>query len=215
MKKDLIPIAALQEKAAALTPVQKLLVLVGTFIVLGAGFYFLILMSQLDTVKSLTGKIADQEKKLVTLKQAVKQVAAIEKELVQSEEELRVMRSKLPHQKEIPDLLNRVSLLGAEVGLENILFQPQAEQVKEFYATIPIRLDLVGDFNQLLIYLDNISKLNRILKVESLTMMRQKESSRLQVNCTMVTYRFLDKPVEQKPGKTPAKDAKKTTTKKK
>jgi type IV pilus assembly protein PilO len=85
-----------------------------------------------------------------------------------------------------------VSQLGAQVGLENILFQPQPEQVQEFYAIIPIRLDLLGRFHELGTFFDKISKLDRILKVENLSLARREDSS-LQVGCTIVTYRFLDK----------------------
>jgi type IV pilus assembly protein PilO len=82
------------------------------------------------------------------------------------------------------------------VGLENILFQPQAEQPREFYAIIPIRLDLIGTYHKLGVFFDSMSKLNRILKVENLTMTRQKGASVLQVGCTVMTYRFLEKPAE-------------------
>jgi type IV pilus assembly protein PilO len=75
--------------------------------------------------------------------------------------------------------------------------------LQEFYAVIPVRLDMVGSFNDLGVFLDSISKLDRILKVESLTLTRQKDkqASTLQVACNIVTYRFLEKPVEpKKPG---------------
>jgi type IV pilus assembly protein PilO len=71
--------------------------------------------------------------------------------------------------------------------------------MQEFYATIPIRLDLLGTFNDLGVFLDNISKLDRILKVQSLTLTRQKDKpgALLQVGCNIVTYRFLEKPQPQ------------------
>jgi len=42
-----------------------------------------------------------------------------------------------------------------------------------------------------------MSKLDRILKVENLTMTRQRGGSALQVACTLITYRFLEKPEEK------------------
>ena len=95
--------------------------------------------------------------------------------------------------------------MGAQVGLENILFQPQVEQAKEFYAMIPVRLDLIGTYHELGTFFDRISKLNRILKVDSVTLTRQKDSARLQVNCTIVTYRFVEKPPQPAPAAPPAK----------
>jgi len=82
--------------------------------------------------------------------------------------------------------------------LENILFKPQPEVVKEFYAVIPVELDLVGSFNNLGVFLDSISKLDRILKVDSLKVTRQAKESLLHVECNLVTYRFLEKPEPKK-----------------
>ena len=164
-----------QERLSGLSTVQKVLLFAATLLVMGAAFYFLKFESQLDTLTQLKSKIAEQQNKLVTLKAAAAKVQVLEKELAQSEEELAKLLMLLPDQKEIPGLLENVSRLGAKVGLENILFQPQPEVIQEFYATIPIRLDLLGTFNDLGVFLDNISKLNRILKVESLTLTRQKD----------------------------------------
>ena len=182
---------------------QKVLLFAGTLLVMGAAFYFLKFESQLDTLKQLKSQITEQQQKLVTLKAAAAKVQVLEKELAQSEEELANLLMLLPDQKEIPGLLENVSRLGAKVGLENILFQPQPEVMQEFYAIIPIRLDLLGTFNDLGVFLDSISKLDRILKVESLTLTRQKDkqASLLQVACTIVTYRFLEKPVPKKPAR--------------
>lgn len=198
-----ISFTAFQEKLSAFTAAQKVLLFAGTLLAMGALFYFLQFESQLDTVSKLKTQVSDQKKRLATLKAASERVKVLEVELAQSEEELSKLLMLLPDQKEIPGLLENVSRLGAKVGLENILFQPQPEAMQEFYAVIPIRLDLLGTFNDLGIFLDNISKLDRILKVQTITLTRQadKKASLLQVACTMVTYRFLDKPQPtKKPG---------------
>ncbi|MGC9963861.1 MAG: type 4a pilus biogenesis protein PilO [Syntrophobacteraceae bacterium] len=197
-----ISFAAIQEKLSSLTSVQKALLFAGTLLAMAALFYFLEFESQLDTLTRLKNQISEQQRKLASLKAAQVKVLALEQELVQSEEELSKLLMLLPEQKEIPGLLENVSRLGAKVGLENILFQPQPEVLQEFYAVIPIRLDLLGTFNDLGVFLDNISKLNRILKVQSITLTRQKDkkASLLQVACTLVTYRFLEKPEPKKAG---------------
>jgi len=192
-----ISFTVFQERLSLLTSVQKVLLFVGTLLVMGAGFYFLKFESQFDKLNQLKSQITGQQQRLVTLKAAAAKVPVLEKEIALSEEELATLLMMLPDQKEIPGLLENISRLGAKVGLENILFQPQPEVTEEFYAVIPIRLDLVGTFNDVGVFLDSISKLNRILKVQSLTLTRQKDkqASSLQVACTIVTYRFLEKPV--------------------
>jgi type IV pilus assembly protein PilO len=188
----------------SLPPPQKVMLFVVTFLLIGAAFYFLKYQDQLDTVARLKRELAQQEQRLVTLKSAAAKVSQLEKELAQSEEELSVLLTLLPDQKEIPGLLENISRLGSKVGLENILFQPQAEVPREFYAAIPIRLDLLGTYNDFGVFLDSVSKLNRILRVESVTMNRQRDKQLLQVQCTMSTYRFLETPVVPKGPAAPA-----------
>lgn len=207
MKKDAFSLGVVQEKFGALTPPQRILLILATVLVLGAAFYFLKYKDQAQSIRRLQTSITEQEKKLATLKQAARDVENVKLELAQSEEALNQVLSFLPDQKEIPGLLDNISQLGAEVGLENILFQPQPEQPHEFYASIPIRLDLVGSYHELGVFLDKISKLNRILKVENLNLTRQKDSSMLQVGMTVVTYRFVEKPPQ--PAATPAAAPKK------
>jgi type IV pilus assembly protein PilO len=197
MKKEFLANLGLQEKAAALTPAQRVLLVIGTLAVLGALFYFIQYKPQAETNKRLRLTLADQEKKLTELKKAAADVELFQKDLAKVEEELAQALVLLPDRKEIPGLLENVSQLGAEVGLENLLFQPQPEQVQEFYATVPIRLDLIGTYHELGLFLDRVSKLNRILKVENLNMVRQGNSPRLQVGFTVMTYRFIDQPVKE------------------
>lgn len=192
MKTDFIRNLPIQEKVSELTQAQKVLIFVGTLVILGAAFYFLLYKGQTERIGKLKITVAEQEKRLATLKQAAANVPALEKDLAVAEEEFSRLLAFLPDQKEIPGLLENVSKLGAEVGLENILFQPQPEQQYEFFAVIPVRLDLRGTYHELGVFFDKVSKLNRILKVESLTMTHQAKDPLLQVSCTIVTYRYLE-----------------------
>ena len=65
---------------------------------------------------------------------------------------------------------------------------------------IPVRLELVGSYHELGIFLDRVSKLDRIVKIENLSLTRLKQPPKLQVSCTVVTYRFVEK-AEEKPAK--------------
>jgi len=199
MKRFSLP-ALLHEKFEGLTTQRKILLFAGTFVALGAAFYFLKYKPLSERINSLEANIVRQEKRLVELKKAKAQVGVLEKDLAESETEFAHLLTMLPDQKEIPGLLDSVSQLGAQVGLENILFQPQPEQPHEFYAVIPVRLDLIGSYHELGTFFDKISKLNRILKVDNLTVTRRNDAS-LQVACTIVTYRFLEQAEQQREGK--------------
>jgi type IV pilus assembly protein PilO len=63
---------------------------------------------------------------------------------------------------------------------------------------IPVRLELVGSYHDLGVFLDRVSKLDRIDKFDNLSLTRLKQPPKLQVSCTVVTYRFVEK-AEEKP----------------
>jgi type IV pilus assembly protein PilO len=205
MKKMPDSISGVQEKISALTLPQKLILFVVTFAVLVGAFYYFVYQEQETKIARLDSGIAEQQKKLVQLKDAAAKVEQFEKDLAASEKEFSELLALLPDQKEIPALLDSISQLGAKVGLENVLFQPQAEVPQEFYATIPIKLDLAGTYQQVATFLDSLSKMHRILKVDTLTLSRTPstgETGILQVACTVVTYRFVEAPP---PGTQPPK----------
>lgn len=198
MNLERFSLAAMEDKVSSLTPPQKVLLFVGTLLFLGAMFYFFQYKPQSEAITKLKADLSTQEKRLASLKQAAAKLPELQEALAKAEEEFSRLLSLLPDKKEIPALLDTISQLGAQAGLENILFQPQPEKPHEFYAMIPIRLDLVASYHALGAFFDSLSKLNRILKVDNVSISRPKGGSVLQVACTIITYRFLDKPVEVK-----------------
>lgn len=201
MKKTPASIISIQEKLSALPLQQKALLFIVTIAVLVGAFYYFIYSDQVENIARLDKSIADQQARLAKLKKAAAEVEQLQKQLAESEKDFNELLSFLPDQKEIPALLDTISQLGTKVGLENILFQPQAEVRKEFYAIIPIRLDMVGTYHQVGIFLDNVSKMHRILKVDSLNLNRKPNGTTLQVACTIVTYRFIETPPAGPPPK--------------
>ncbi len=120
------PIAALEGRLSELTNLQRILVFVVIVGVLGGAFYFFKYKPQAQTLRRLTASIHEHERRLATLRQIAEEVKVFEAEVKKSQEEFEQLLVLLPDRKEIPELLETVSRIGAQEGLENILFQPQA-----------------------------------------------------------------------------------------
>jgi len=192
MKKPNVRMDVVEKKIAALPMAYKAGILLGVMALIGVAFYFLSYKPQAQRIRGLERKVTQQQKRLEELKRAAREVKQLQAELVEAEKKLQELLTLLPDQKEIPGLLENVTRLGAEEGLENLLFQPQGEQRSEFYASIPVRLDLVGTYHELGQFFDKISRLDRILKVQNLNIGRSGgQSSDIKVNFTLYTYRFL------------------------
>ena len=101
---------------------------------------------------------------------------------------------ELPNEREIPELLRRISSIGKKIGLEFLLFQPLPEVPREFYADVPVKLKIEGSFHEVATFFDRIGKLNRIVNIRDISMSSPFERSGkiiLTTDGTAVTYRFL------------------------
>ncbi len=109
-------------------------------------------------------------------------------------EELARAIKELPNEREIPELLRRISSIGKKIGLEFLLFQPLPEVPREFYADVPVKLKIEGSFHEVATFFDRIGKLNRIVNIRDISMSSPFERSGkiiLTTDGTAVTYRFL------------------------
>lgn len=198
MKKVSLPLEAIEARIDDLSLAQRVLVLVVAVLALAAAFYYFKYDPQNRRIRQLRTSIQNEETRVATLKKYAAESEKLAQEVEKSQEEFTAMLKLLPDQREIPALLETVSEIGAQEGLENLLFQPLPETPHEFHATIPVRLDLVGRYHQLGMFLDKISRLGRIIQVDGLALKRRSDSS-LQVSCSFSTYRFLEEHERKKP----------------
>ena len=119
---------------------------------------------------------------------------------------------QLPGKTEVPNLLVDISQTGLSAGLEEKLFQPQAEQKKDFYAELPIRIRLTGSYHQFGQFVSGIAALPRIVTLHDIDIRSENKDAydQLSLELTAKTYRYLDedeiaagdqkKPVRHGPG---------------
>lgn len=140
---------------------------------------------------------------------------AFEKSVELLNDELAKAVKELPNEREIPDLLRRISSIGKKIGLEFLLFQPIPEVPKDFYAEVPVKIRVEGSYHEVAVFFDRIGKLNRIVNVRDISMASPQERSGrilLTTDGTAVTYRFLTEAEQAKKGKDGAKKARPAAT---
>jgi type IV pilus assembly protein PilO len=103
---------------------------------------------------------------------------------------------QLPGKTEVPNLLVDISQTGVAAGLEERMFQPAAEQKKDFYAEQPFRLRLLGSYHQFGEFVSGIAALPRIVTLHDIEIRavnpNGKDFDNLQLDLTAKTYRYLD-----------------------
>src|SRR5262249_24142310 len=101
---------------------------------------------------------------------------------------------QLPGKTEVPSLLVDISQTGLAAGLQEKLFQPQAEQKKEFYAELPIKIRLTGSYHQFGEFVSGIAALPRIVTLHDIDIKPDNKDAydQLSLELTAKTYRYMD-----------------------
>lgn len=171
----------------------KIAVFVVACLVPIALFYFLLYSPNVKKISALTSKKETLIAEVSTARQAESQLKKIQAEIAVTEELFKKTAVVLPKTKEIPALLRNISDLGKGAGLDFLTFKPGAEIPRDFYAEIPVDITINGPYHNLGYFLDQVSKLERIVTVDNISMGGAKKvAGELLLNsrCRLTTYRF-------------------------
>ncbi len=192
------------EKIAQLTKAQRILICVGTFLLFGGLFFYLVYMPKSTKLVELKDNYDSLETKLLKAKVDASKLEKLQKEYKEAEGKFRFVLQLLPDKKEIPSLLENVSNSGRRSGLEFLLFQPTQEVIRDFYAEIPVKIQVSGGYHNLAMFFDKVSRLSRIVNVSNISINKAKSSKQkqtsLNTSCTAITYRFVENAAKKKKG---------------
>ena len=154
----------------------------------------------------------DESDKSIELDSFLQEVSHLEGELQKALQEL-------PDSREIPQLLERISDKARDSGLDVRLFRPQIEQLRDFYAEVPVDIEVSGTYHQVASFFDEVGHMERIVNLGTLSMSEPKKTNVGQILKTTVvatSFRFVDESEMQKaakPEENSAKNPKKESAK--
>ncbi|MCW5572462.1 MAG: type 4a pilus biogenesis protein PilO [Steroidobacteraceae bacterium] len=137
--------------------------------------------------QQLRNQFRDKHSKAVNLEVYKQQLADIERSFG-------ALLRQLPGKTEVPNLLVDISQTGLAAGLEEKLFQPQAEQKRDFYAELPIKIRLSGNYHEFGTFVSGIAALPRIVTLHDIEIKPDSKDAYdvLTLDLTAKTYRYLD-----------------------
>ncbi len=200
----------LLERMGKLPRTQRLGIIVLVYLAFGAVFWFLLYSPKQKTISVLESQRSELQSKKSVVESRAQNKEAFERELEDLTLQLRQALRQLPDDREIPDLLSRISTIARRIGLEIHRFLPRDEIIHEYHAEVPVELELRGSYHEVAMFFDRLSKLSRIVYVQDIAMEKPQESSGkviVTVTGRLTTFRFLsegERGAEVKP-----KDAKK------
>ncbi|MDJ0815913.1 MAG: type 4a pilus biogenesis protein PilO [Desulfobacterales bacterium] len=189
------------EKIEKLTKVQRIAISAVIFALIAGGFIYLLYWPKFEKINQLNKSLDNLQKKLENAKRNAKDLKKFQAKMKEAEAQFRMAMKKLPEKEEIPSLLSNISNSGQRVGLEFLLFEPKAERKREFYAEIPVAMNIKGDYHNLAVFFDQVARMSRIVNIKNIQMTRakgKKNSGDLTTKCMAVTYKFIDTPAKKK-----------------
>ena len=163
-------------------------------IVVGIGVY-------LTIVKDRAPQLARAEQEEQTLRVAFESKQrkaanydAYKAQLAEMQQSFGTMLRQLPGETEIPSLIVDISQTGLAAGLQEKLFQPQAEIPKDFYAEKPIKIILSGGYHEIANFVSGVAALPRIVTLHNISITPETRDSydQLSMEVTAKIYRYLE-----------------------
>ena len=186
------------QKISDLTKIQRILLCCALVALIVGGFVYFLYMPNLEEISKLQKEIAEQKVKLQETKKNAEQYAAYQKKMEEAQALFKIAAKSLPEKNEVPSLLTSISQVGKDAGLEFLLFKPEPEVVKDFYAELPITMQLSGSYNDLGVFFDQLAGMPRIVNINRFEMALDAAKPKLIISCMAETYKFVEKKLEVK-----------------
>ena len=186
------------DRVSELTKVQRILICVGVFVIIFILFWFLSYWPRWQSIGKLDAEYKRLTADLTRSKKNAQQLTALRKEFESKQRDFNLVMKSLPEKEEISSLLTGISQSGKQAGLEFLLFQPQGEVNKNFYAEIPVSIRVRGGYHNVAQFFDKVANLSRIVNVRNVQMSRDKNGD-VVTSLEAVTYKFIE-PTPDKAG---------------
>jgi type IV pilus assembly protein PilO len=182
------------DKIEKLTMVQRILISSVTFIFLVGYMIYFSFLPKIQEIEKLDAEFKQLEAQLARAKTEANRISFYREEMMRVEVQFKLALRALPETQEIPSLLTSISQTGQDAGLEFLLFEPKPIVNKDFYAEIPVSIQVTGGYHNVAVFFDRVSRLPRIVNIGNIKMDAPKEGNRLSASCTAITYQFVDAP---------------------
>ena len=181
-------------------PIQIVIFVLLFIALLFAGWKFDITKKR-DQLAKLEKRETQQIETLKVRQRKAANLNALKEQMKEMEISFGDMVRQLPNQTEVAGLLVDISQTGLGAGLEFKLFEPKAENPKEFYAVLPISINVVGNYHQFGELISGLAQLPRIVTTHEINIKSNQSNEKarvpiLEMNTIAKTYRALEEDEE-------------------
>jgi type IV pilus assembly protein PilO len=182
----------LQGRPPGLWPLApRLLCAAGVLALVVIAGYFLYWSGQFETQESLATRestLRDEYRSKIA--QAVN-LEALQAQKIQVDQSVERLEKQLPSKAEMAALLSDINQAGVGRGLQFKLFRPDQIVVRDYYAELPIAIELSGSYHDLGAFAADMAHLPRIVTLNNMRLKTDKDGA-LTLEAIAKTFRYLD-----------------------
>jgi len=142
-----------------------------------------------DRIDVLEEDYAEKDRKILEGRAIEQRLPEFEREIANLKRKLGDVQQILPTNRETGDLLAWIKNLGDQSNLDLKSFSPGSLRPVEFYKEFPIEMQVVGRYHDLGIFLDKVSKYQRIINVDNLRINAAREGDKtIRAGFTATTF---------------------------
>lgn len=184
------------EQVARLPVAARWGIIVACAAVVALVYFFAVYRDTSSRLEKMRAQEFELQRRLAEVRSVAANLHEFEEEIARLELKLSKVLRQLPDNKELEVLLTDISNVGKKSGIEIKSFKRKEEIEHGFYAEVPIAIELEGEYHDVARFFDMLAKLPRIVNMGTLKMKvstENLETTRLRVEGTATTYRFIGK----------------------
>ncbi len=166
--------------------------------------YFTVFQSEIQAeINAEVNTHQQLQQDLKKAEEAEKAYQADMEELAERQRNKRELMKALPADKEAPAFLSSIQAVANLVGIELRAWTPQDEEPDEFYARIPMRLEVRGRYHQIAKFMYNVAQLERIINMEDISLTAsqkgksEEDKALIDVKVLATAFHALEEPVDE------------------
>jgi type IV pilus assembly protein PilO len=167
---------------------------------IASAWYYFDTQEQLERLQVVEGEEVGLRETFDLKQRKAANLDAYRQQLEEMKETFGAMLRQLPDKTEVAALLVDVSQTGLAAGLEFELFQPSDEVQMDFYAELPIKIRVTGEYHEFGRFISGLAALPRIVTIHDINIESGKsgkartsaDTTALSLKATVKTYRYLE-----------------------
>jgi len=168
---------------------KMLLILIGACGILFAGYWYIV-KDQIVDLETRERKEQALKKTYLEKKALAINLPAYKKQMEEIRQRFGLLLGQLPDKNEVPELLIDITQAGLGQGLKFNLFDPGNKSIKDFYALLPIKIDVNGSYHEYGEFISDLATLPRIVTIGNVKISGKK--GLLTMSAFVNTYHYLD-----------------------